>query len=332
MEVQGNDLRNYVKSIYNLEKSVLVQQNAIRALEGYVNSERKKLVPTDVPNDYNESGLAGNISSGILSALLFGATSAAGIIALAFITAIFASFISSIFSGYAFVALIFSPDLGGYCSYLVKPFFGFINVIKPFLPLAITTLIGIGFLLGMGGRSHEKSEKIKANNRKETILENNRQKTLLLEDLNASEAKNLNKMRAKLQESESLLNDFYSVGLIYPKYRSLIPMASISEYFEAGRCSTLGEAYNIFEMERKLGTIIDKLDIVIDKLDEISSQQRLVYEAVEASDKTIQNMSQAVNSLSTSAYSIQLDAAYAASNTQIIAKNSEYQRFLTMIR
>lgn len=158
---------------------------------------KKKLVPTDVPNDYNESGLAGNISSGILSALLFGATSAAGIIALAFVTAIFASFISSIFSGYAFVALIFSPDLGGYCSYLVKPFFGFINVIKPFLPLAITTLIGIGFLLGMGGRSHEKSEKIKANNRKETILENNRQKTLLLEDLNASEAKNLNKLDAK---------------------------------------------------------------------------------------------------------------------------------------
>lgn len=132
-------------------------------------------------------------------------------------------------------------------------------------------------------------------------------------------------MRAKLQESESLLNDFYSVGLIYPKYRSLIPMASISEYFEAGRCSTLGEAYNIFEMERKLGTIIDKLD-------EISSQQRLVYEAVEASDKTIQNMSQTVNRLSNSAYSIQLDAAYAASNTQIIARNSEYQRFLTMIR
>lgn len=287
--------------------------------------KEKKLAPTDVPNDYSESGLAGNISGGIFSALLFGATSAAGIIALAFIVTIFASFISSIFSGYAFVALIFSPDLGGYCSYLVKPFFGLINVIKPFLPLAITALIGIGFLFGMSARSNEKSEKIEADNRKKTIIENNRQKTLLLEDLNASEAKNLNKMRAKLQESESLLNDFYSVGLIYPKYRSLIPMASISEYFEAGRCSTLGEAYNIFEMERKLGTIIDKLD-------EISSQQRLVYEAVEASDKTIQNMSQAVNRLSNSAYSIQLDAAYAASNTQIIARNSEYQRFLTMIR
>ena len=242
MEVQGNDLQNYVKSIYCLEKSVLVQQNAIRALEGYVSSERKKLAPTDVPNDYSESGLAGNISGGIFSALLFGATSAAGIIALAFIVTSFASFISSIFSGYAFVALIFSPDLGGYCSYLVKPFFGLINVIKPFLPLAITALIGIGFLFGMSARSNEKSEKIEADNRKKTIIENNRQKTLLLEDLNASEAKNLNKMRAKLQESESLLNDFYSVGLIYPKYRSLIPMASISEYFEAGRCSTLGEA------------------------------------------------------------------------------------------
>lgn len=109
MEVQGNDLQNYVKSIYCLEKSVLVQQNAIRALEGYVSSERKKLAPTDVPNDYSESGLAGNISGGIFSALLFGATSAAGIIALAFIVTIFASFISSIFSGYAFVALILVP-------------------------------------------------------------------------------------------------------------------------------------------------------------------------------------------------------------------------------
>lgn len=66
MEVQGNDLQNYVKSIYCLEKSVLVQQNAIRALEGYVSSERKKLAPTDVPNDYSESGLAGNIS-GVVS-------------------------------------------------------------------------------------------------------------------------------------------------------------------------------------------------------------------------------------------------------------------------
>lgn len=180
MEVQGNDLQNYVKSIYCLEKSVLVQQNAIRALEGYVGSERKKLAPTDVPNDYSESGLAGNISGGIFSALLFGATSAAGIIALAFIVTIFASFISSIFSGYAFVALIFSPDLGGYCSYLVKPFFDLINVIKPFLPLAITALIGIGFLFGMSERSNEKSEKIEADNRKKTIIENNRQKNALI--------------------------------------------------------------------------------------------------------------------------------------------------------
>ena len=68
-------------------------------------------------------------------------------------------------------------------------------------------------------------------------------------------------------------------------------VCSIYEYLCAGRCRTLGEAYNILETEIRLDKIISKVDHILFHLDEIRNTQRTLYSVVldgkVASDKLL---------------------------------------------
>ena len=49
----------------------------------------------------------------------------------------------------------------------------------------------------------------------------------------------LQSLEAKLTETKNTLTKFYSANIIYPKYRNMVAIASIYEYFDSGRCTTL---------------------------------------------------------------------------------------------
>jgi hypothetical protein len=117
--------------------------------------------------------------------------------------------------------------------------------------------------------------------REATRLENeNRQKALLQPQLN-----NINQL---LSSTEKILKELYGYGIIFPKYRSLIPVAMFAEYIESGRCSDLQGhegAYNIFENELRLNRIINKMEVVIERLDSIQQTQYMLYDAVTESNR-----------------------------------------------
>lgn len=107
------------------------------------------------------------------------------------------------------------------------------------------------------------------------------------------------------------LNQLYSLNIIFPKYRNLIAISQIYEYFVSGRCTTLEGhegAYNIFENELRQNIIILQLNIVINQLEQIKQNQYMVYQAIQNSNQLLA--------------SIERNMSIAAYNTSVIAENT----------
>ncbi len=118
-----------------------------------------------------------------------------------------------------------------------------------------------------------------------------------------------------LTDCNLALDKLYSIDVIYNKYRNLIAISQIYEYFMAGRCEALGDAYNMFETELRLDTIIGKLDIIIEQLEEIKTMQYMIYKAIM---QGLTYMHQIEENTASAAYNTSL----AAANTSVLAYNS----------
>ena len=85
------------------------------------------------------------------------------------------------------------------------------------------------------------------------------------------------------EEISDTLKTAYDTDIIYPKYRSLIPVTMFCEYIASGRCTALQGhegAYNIYENESRLNLIITKLDNVVSSLNNIQNNQHLLYTGI----------------------------------------------------
>lgn len=134
-----------------------------------------------------------------------------------------------------------------------------------------------------------------------------------------------------LSETKRILQAFYDKDIIYGKYRSLIPISVILEYFLSGRCRTLPDAYNKYEDELRQNIIIDKLDVVIKKLDSIEQTQYMLYDALNSVNKNLSSVSSGVNNALQSMKRIEDNSAVSAYNSKIIADNTSYQSYLATI-
>lgn len=107
-------------------------------------------------------------------------------------------------------------------------------------------------------------------------------------------------MQRQNSESRTTLQKIYDRGIIFPKYRNLIMMCSIYEYFCSGRCTTLEGhegAYNVLEMEIRLDRIITQLDKVIAQLGAIQQNQYVLYSAIQESNQRSEQLLASVNQL-----------------------------------
>lgn len=94
----------------------------------------------------------------------------------------------------------------------------------------------------------------------------------------------IQRMQTQLDETRNVLEQYYSLDIIFPKYRNLIAICSFYEYFLSGRCEALAGhegAYNIFENEARLDRICTKLDEVVQRLDEIKTNQYMLYDVIQ---------------------------------------------------
>lgn len=105
----------------------------------------------------------------------------------------------------------------------------------------------------------------------------------------------IKRIKDEIKQCVKARNALYSVGIIYSKYQSYIPISTICEYFESGRCDELegaNGAYNLFEEEVRSNEIICQLVNINNSLEQIKANQFLLYtELVQINDnlKSIQN-------------------------------------------
>ena len=133
------------------------------------------------------------------------------------------------------------------------------------------------------------------------------------------------KGKKKLNETENVLDQYYQLNIIYSKYRGLVPVSTIYEYLQSGRCSTLTGphgAYNLYESECRSNLIIGKLDDILNRLDEMRSSQTALVQTIERCNETACSMCQAMERVSN-------DTAAITYYSKVTAQNTEYLRWLT---
>ena len=103
----------------------------------------------------------------------------------------------------------------------------------------------------------------------------------------------INDTKEQLEEAIKTKNQIYSYGIVYPKYRDLVTIATLLEYIKSGRCMELegkDGAYNIFEQEKRLDSIVTKLDVIIDSLEVIKNNQYTLYCELKKTNKMLSDI------------------------------------------
>lgn len=161
------------------------------------------------------------------------------------------------------------------------------------------TAIGgvIGIAEGIHDHSKEKVENQEKQIKNQEISERNKQITNESDTRAKMISEEIAKAKRTLTETSVLLNNYYSSGVVYPKYQGLIPVTMFCEYLASGRCDTLTGhegAYNIYENEIRLNLIIVKLEEVVDKLDQIQQNQYMLASQLEQITRELQGLNSAV--------------------------------------
>lgn len=94
----------------------------------------------------------------------------------------------------------------------------------------------------------------------------------------------IQKNAGALAKAQSSLEKYYSPDILHLKYRGLVPVTTISEYFDTGRCEALTGhegAYNLYESEYRLNMINAQLNTIQQQLAHISAQNASIQNAVD---------------------------------------------------
>lgn len=96
----------------------------------------------------------------------------------------------------------------------------------------------------------------------------------------------INLLFQQIQKTNMYENQLTNLGILDPVYfHDIVATASFYQYFKSKRTFSLGfnpatgdqGAYNIYEQEKRMNIIIDKLDVVIKKLDQIQRNQAALW-------------------------------------------------------
>lgn len=114
-------------------------------------------------------------------------------------------------------------------------------------------------------------------------------------------------LKQRYNKAALLLQKYYDLNIIYPKYRGIVPVAMFVQYLESGIVYQLegpDGAYSRYEDELFRQLIINKLDVIVTRLDDIRSTQYELANSLEKSNQQIMELNshaeiQAYNSMQT---------------------------------
>lgn len=131
----------------------------------------------------------------------------------------------------------------------------------------------------------------------------------------------LTKCDAAFRQTSELLRNYYNLDKLYHKYWGIVPVCTIYEYLDSGRCFTLTGhegAYNLYENELRLNLIIGKLDEVIYRLDEISNNQRILANEIRNSNAKINRISKSLSNIEDNTAMTEYYSSISAANTEFL--------------
>lgn len=141
----------------------------------------------------------------------------------------------------------------------------------------------------------------------------------------------ITELEKQINAYSSLLSKLYDIDIVYPKYRSMIPIVMFCEYLESRRCDQLGGhegAYNIYENELRQNIIIGKLDVIISRLDQIKANQWMLYDAMERVNKNVSRLCEATYQCADEMKNIRQNSVIIAQNSKL---STQYTRTLADI-
>lgn len=171
------------------------------------------------------------------------------------------------------------------CSSIVEngangEFPGFWDTLKPLLAIA-GALVILAMIVQKIINSKVKRQYNKKCNKEELAYQERLKKINCLND-------EIKKYEKEISYIDNLRNKLYTLNVLPSKYCSLIPVVTISEYFEIGKCNSLkgpSGAYMIFDDEVRHNMIISQLNQIIDRLEVIAQNQRMLYDALQEANR-----------------------------------------------
>lgn len=171
-----------------------------------------------------------------------------------------------------------------------------------------------------------RNEEIRASNETNRMLA--RKKAEIMEG-------QLNEIARRIRETEKVLQQYYALGIIFEKYRNLVAISSIYEYLASGRCEELGGphgAYNMYEEEVRQKMILDRLDDVLDSLSRIQSHQSMLYQAIQNGKFTLNQIQRELRQMSSGIQNIENNSQITAYNSRITAENTRFIKNLEIFK
>ena len=120
-----------------------------------------------------------------------------------------------------------------------------------------------------------------------------------------------------LLQTDQILKSLYDSGSIAPKYRGLIPAASIYQYFTDGRCLTLEEAFRLYDKESVQDMIYRDIETIETVPSRNAEQMSMLLKAVTEAKHTSERITADIQKLS--------------EQTQIITPDCELSKYYTTI-
>lgn len=144
----------------------------------------------------------------------------------------------------------------------------------------------------------------------------------------------LKQLDKPLSETQQILEKLYSADIIFPKYRNMVAMCTIYEYFAAGRCTELNGAdgaYNLYESELRQNLIINRLDTIIEQLDAIKANQYTLYTELKKTNEILVGISSDMKELTSTVHRIEYATHITAYCAQVTAQNTEALKYIALI-
>lgn len=139
----------------------------------------------------------------------------------------------------------------------------------------------------------------------------------------------------QIAETERVLEQLYDLDVIFPKYRELVALCSMYEYFITGRVTTFkgaDGAYNLFESELRQNLIIASIQDIGSQLEDIKRNQYTLYSEMKRSNELLSGISSSLDATLATVSSIRQLTAVNNVLTASVAENAEALKYIALLK